>query len=110
MFWADRISEEIIKRFGNNKTLVIRDEKTVSGRVHVGSMRGVAIHGTVSEDLTEKGIKNTFLYELNDFDPMDDIPAYLPRDEFEQYLGMPLKSIPGPCGLNGKKFCRTFRL
>ena len=34
MFWADRIAGEIQKRFGTpDKPLVIRDEKTVSGRV-----------------------------------------------------------------------------
>ncbi|MBI2004768.1 lysine--tRNA ligase [Patescibacteria group bacterium] len=33
---------------------------------------------------------------MNDFDPMDDIPAYLPREQFEHYLGMPLKNVPSP--------------
>ncbi|MDE1924773.1 MAG: lysine--tRNA ligase [Patescibacteria group bacterium] len=112
MFWADRICEEVIKRFDTSKRgnapLIIRDEKTVSGRVHVGSMRGVAIHGTVSEDLGEKGVKNTFLYELNDFDPMDDIPTYLPREQFEMYLGMSLKDIPAPSGSKAKNFAEHF--
>lgn len=97
MFWADRIAEEIEKRFGKPKeALVIRDEKTVSGRVHVGSMRGVAIHGVVSEALTERGIPNVFTYEFNDFDPMDDIPAYLDRATYEPHLGKPLYTIPSP--------------
>ena len=51
MFWADRIAAEIkdkvIPRAGAGKPLLIRDEKTVSGKVHVGSMRGVAIHGAL---------------------------------------------------------------
>ena len=47
MFWADRIAEEILKRFetdiSEGKPILIRDEKTLSGRVHVGSM---PLHGS----------------------------------------------------------------
>lgn len=97
MFWADRIAQEITVRLtkSNKGPIVIRDEKTLSGRVHVGSMRGVAIHGVVSEALAERGIKNTFKYELNDFDVFDSVPEYLPR-EFERYVGMLLKDVPSP--------------
>ena len=46
MFWGDRIVSEIknkyAKEIASGKKLVVRDEKTASGRVHVGSMRGVA--------------------------------------------------------------------
>lgn len=98
MFWADRLAEEITKRFGGSaEPLVIRDEKTPSGRVHIGSMRGVAIHGVVSEVLTEKGVQNKFLYEFNDMDPMDGFPEYLP-ESFKRYMGMPLRSVPSPDG------------
>lgn len=96
MFWADRLAGEIEKKFGKGKPVLIRDEKTVSGRVHVGSMRGVAIHGSVSEALTDAGVQNEFLWEHNDFDPMDDVPVYLDRGVYEPYLGKPLCDIPSP--------------
>ncbi len=97
MFWADRIAGEIEARFGAKAgPLLIRDEKTLSGRVHVGSLRGVAIHGLVSEVLSEKGVTNVFKFEFNDYDPMDGIPSYLDQAHYEQYLGMPLKNIPSP--------------
>ena len=76
MFWADRISDEIQNRKGGKSTLIVRDEKTLSGRVHIGSMRGVAIHGLVSETLSELGVSNKYLYELNDFDPFDSNNIY----------------------------------
>lgn len=97
MFWADRIAGEVEKRFGKpTEPLVVRDEKTVSGRVHVGSMRGAAIHGTVAEALVEKGIPTHFIWEHNDFDPMDDIPTYLDHATYEPHLGKPLCTIPSP--------------
>lgn len=99
MFWAEEIANEAkarSKKIGQSAVIVIRDEKTVSGRVHVGSMRGAAIHGAIHETLDAEGTPNTFLWEHNDFDPMDDIPVYLDRAKFEPYLGMPLKNIPSP--------------
>lgn len=97
MFWADRIVKEIQEtRTPRGKKFLIRDEKTLSGRVHVGSMRGVAIHGLISEVLTEQGIDNEYRYELNDFDPFDSIPGYLPEETFKPYLGMPLYKVPSP--------------
>jgi lysyl-tRNA synthetase class 1 len=99
MFWADRIAGEIERRFGgeisSGKPIVIRDEKTLSGRVHIGSMRSLALHGILAQILTEKGIPNVFKYELNDMDPMDGFPVYLP-EEFRQYMGQRLKNIPSP--------------
>jgi lysyl-tRNA synthetase class 1 len=69
-------------------------KKTLSGRVHVGSLRGIAIHGLISQVLTEKGIKNKFLFELNDFDPMDELPKYLDHDVYKKYMGQPLYTVP----------------
>ncbi len=100
MFWADRIAEAVQERFSEKikkgESLIIRDEKTASGRVHVGSMRGVAIHGVIAEVLTEKGIANTFLYEINDIDPMDDIPSYLDEATYRPYFMQPLYTVPSP--------------
>jgi len=107
MFWADRIASEIEEKFGKPKEpLVIRDEKTPSGRVHIGSMRGVAIHGALSEILSERGVKNSFFYEFNDIDPMDGFPEYLP-ESFRAYMGMPLMRIPSPDG-KAKNFAEYF--
>ncbi len=98
MLWADRIAGEIRDTCTpkDGKTFLIRDEKTLSGRVHVGSMRGVAIHGLMAEILSEYGIPNTFQYELNDFDPFDSIPGYLDADTFRGHLGKPLYGVPSP--------------
>lgn len=99
MTWIDRTIGEIEKRFAdrikNGDTLRIRDEKTLSGRVHVGSLRGIAIHGIIAQALTEKGIKNVFSFELNDEDPMDELPKNLAnRDAYAKYMGQPLYTVP----------------
>ncbi|MBU0749962.1 lysine--tRNA ligase [Patescibacteria group bacterium] len=96
MFWADRIAKEIQDTYTKKEgKLLVRDEKTLSGRVHVGSMRGVAIHGLVSEVLNEYGIDTEYRYEFNDFDPFDSVPSYLPAG-YEEHLGKPLYTVPSP--------------
>ena len=101
MVWVDRTVGEIKERFAEKiakgQTLVIRDEKTLSGRVHVGSLRGIVIHGLVAQVLQEQGIPSVFRFELNDFDPMDEVPASLPKELREKYLahmGEPLYKVP----------------
>ena len=98
MFWADRIADEIrdTRKPRDGKTFVIRDEKTLSGRVHIGSMRGVAIHGIISEVLSEYGFDNVYKYELNDFDDFDTVPAYLDQEKFGKHLGKSLHAVPSP--------------
>jgi lysyl-tRNA synthetase, class I len=111
MFWADRVVEEIKTKYAekikSGQPLVIRDEKTASGRVHVGSLRGVAIHGIISEVLNEQKIANKYLYEINDFDPMDGLPVYLDQEKFAPYMGMPLCNVPSPDG-KAKNYAEYF--
>src|SRR3989339_2017515 len=112
MWWGDALRAEIEERFGeflgNGGTLIVRDEKTTSGRVHAGSMKGVAVHGTIAEVLAETGVPVSFIYELNDNDPFDGIPAYLPQDEYAKYLGMPLRSVPTPPGTHAGSFAEYY--
>ncbi len=100
MFWADRAAGEIAERFAAeikaSKKLIVRDEKTASGKVHVGSLRGIAIHDLAARVLREKGIPAEFIFEINDFDPMDGLPSYLSEAEFLPHMGKPLRDVPSP--------------
>ncbi len=99
MFWTDELISGIEERFAKKikaKTpLIIRDEKTLSGRVHVGSLRGIVIHGVIAQALTERKIANDFLFELNDNDPMDGLPVYVDQKKFAPHMGKPLFAVPG---------------
>ncbi len=97
MFWADRVAEDIKKKSKGDPQLV-DDQKTPSGRIHVGALRGVIIHDLAFKALKDDRIDVRYTYIIDDMDPMDDLPAYLPKDKFEEYMGMPLKDIPAPEG------------
>ncbi len=100
MFWADTIVDEVERRYAAKiaagEPIVVRDEKTASGQVHVGSLRSASMHAMVADVLKSRGHNVKFLFEINDFDPMDGIPSYLDTATYEQYMGMPLCNIPSP--------------
>jgi lysyl-tRNA synthetase class 1 len=100
MFWGDRVVNELEKRYTDvisaGTHVVVRDEKTASGRVHVGSLRSASLHGVVSEILEERNIAHIFFFEINDLDPMDAVPGYLDKAVYEEHLGKPLFKVPSP--------------
>jgi lysyl-tRNA synthetase class 1 len=102
MFWANKAADETVTRYkhviASGEPLIVRDEKTASGRVHVGSLRSASLHALVFEVLKERNIPATFLFELNDMDPMDGLPTYLDRATYLPHMGKPLYTIPAPDG------------
>jgi lysyl-tRNA synthetase class 1 len=87
MFWADRITQ------GVEGAQIINDSKTPSGRVHVGALRGVLIHDAVFRTLKERGVPVRYLFGVDDYDPLDEIPAGH-GEYFRPRLGMPLCNVP----------------
>lgn len=110
MFWADKLVEDIQKKYkdkiAKDESLVVRDEKTASGRMLVSAMRGAVVHGIISEILSEKKITNEFLWEINDTDAFRSIPKNLESEKYKKYLGMPLYKLPSP--QNGKSYPEYF--
>ncbi|MBF0183800.1 MAG: lysine--tRNA ligase [Magnetococcales bacterium] len=89
--WLDKIIDPL------HQPQIINDSKTPSGRVHVGSLRGVLIHDAILRGLLAKGTQATFLYGIDDYDPMDGMPAEAP-EEMRRYMGLPLCQVPAPSG------------
>jgi len=94
MFWADRFAEKIIKS-SKYKPYHVDDMKTPSGRVHVGALRGVVVHYLIYRALKEQGKDAVYTFVINDMDPMDGFPHYLP-EKFKKHMGKPLFKIPSP--------------
>ena len=94
MIWADREAKRLKERHFSLEW--VDDMKTPSGRIHVGSLRGVIVHDLIYKALKEIGVKAKFSYVFNDMDPMDGIPAYLDKNKWGKYMGQPLYKIPSP--------------
>ncbi|MBI2135781.1 lysine--tRNA ligase [Candidatus Woesearchaeota archaeon] len=104
MFWADQIAREVIERVESVPLLkkltkqhgyIIYDEKTPSGKIHIGSGRGWVIHDAIAKALRDQGVKARFILSSDDIDPFDRMNSDLPP-KFEKYLGMPFRDIPSP--------------
>jgi len=95
MFWADKIALDT-EASPENKYIVVNDSKTPSGRVHVGSLRGVVIHDVIYRALKHAGKPVKFIYGVDDYDALDTVPHYLDQEKFSPYLGFPLCNVPAP--------------
>ncbi len=91
MIWTEEVAAKC------RGAQIINDSKTPSGRVHVGALRGVLIHDAIFRTLKEKGIEARYLFGVDDYDPLDEIPAGK-GEHFEKYLGQPLCNVPPPDG------------
>jgi len=88
-------NEKLIERLTGHQ--IVNDSKTPSGRVHVGSLRGVLIHDAIYRALSAQGCDARYHYGIDDFDPLDGLPAdAAPR--LRDYMGHPLCRIPPPAG------------
>ncbi len=104
LHWADQMAEEIIRRaqldpqlkkITEERGFIVYDEKTPSGRIHIGSGRGWIIHDTIAKALRERGVRARFILSSDDMDPFDAMNVDLPP-EFKEYLGKPFRDIPSP--------------
>jgi len=94
MFWADIVAQELKKR--KLPLEWVDDMKTPSGKIHVGSLRGVVVHDLIFQALKDAGVKAKYTYIFDNHDPMDALPVYLSKDKYEKYLGTPLFKVPSP--------------
>jgi lysyl-tRNA synthetase, class I len=86
---------------------VINDSKTPSGRVHVGALRGVVMHDAVFRALKERGTPVRYIFGVDDYDPVDEIPAGQ-GEFFEPYRGAPLCNVPAPQGSSAPDMATHF--
>ncbi len=91
-FWADQLAAEAKPWNGKH---VIGDAKTPSGRIHVGSLRGVLIHDVIYKAVRDSGQKVEYVYRFDDLDPMDGFPPGVP-ESFREHMGKPLCDVPSP--------------
>ena len=101
MFWADELAARC------SGPQVLNDSKTPSGTVHVGSLRGPVINDVIVRALRAADLPTTFLYGIDDLDPMD-AQALLTADAVETEMGRPLAKVPDPAGDGHASYARHF--
>ena len=89
--WADELASRV------SGPQVVNDSKTPSGTVHVGSLRGPVLLDVIARALRAAGIETTYLYGVDDMDPMD-AQALLTPDAVESAMGRPLAHVADQAG------------
>src|SRR5215210_3425579 len=97
--WADELAARV------SGPQVINDSKTPSGTVHVGSLRGPVLLDVIVRALRAHGTQTTYLYGVDDMDPMD-AQALLTPDAVEGAMGKPLAHIPDQEGDGHASYAR----
>jgi lysyl-tRNA synthetase class 1 len=94
MHWADVLADVLSRK---NKKHVLATGITPSGPIHIGNMREILTTDAVYRSLIDIGEDADFIYIADDYDPLRKVYPYLP-DYYEKYVGIPISSIPCPCG------------
>lgn len=97
--WADELASRV------KGPQVVNDSKTPSGTVHVGSLRGPVILDVICRALRAAGHETTYLYGVDDLDPMD-AQALLTPDAVAASMGKPLAHIPDQVGDGHASYAR----
>jgi len=103
--WVDLLADEIL-RTRSDARHVVNDAKSPSGRIHVGSLRGVILHDCVARALRDRGAAAEFLYGYDDYDPLDGLPAG--HEDLVPSLGVPLSAVPSPDPAAASSFARYY--
>lgn len=105
VYWTDKVAQEVKKRVESNPILkkvveergyIVYDEKTPSGKIHIGSARGWIIHDCITKSMRKAGMKARFILSSDDMDPFDAIPKNLDQEKYKKYLGKPFIHVPSP--------------
>jgi lysyl-tRNA synthetase class 1 len=101
VFWADELAASL------SGPQVLNDSKTPSGTVHVGSLRGPVINDVIVRAIRATGQSATYLYGVDDLDPMD-AQALLTPDAVERAMGRPLAHVADPTADGHDSYGRHF--
>jgi len=105
VYWTDKVAEEvrkrvekepILKKIVKKKGYIVYDEKSASGKIHVGAARGWIIHDIIAKTMRDHGMKARFILSSDNMDPLDTVPVYLKQEKFKKFLGVPLRDVPSP--------------
>lgn len=103
--WAEQMALEVqarihenplLKELYDSKGILVYDEKTPSGSIHIGSGRGWLIHDVVAKSLRALGLKAQFILSSDDYDPYDKPNKELDPNIYNEFLGRPFYDIPSP--------------
>ncbi|RKT76668.1 lysyl-tRNA synthetase class I [Terracoccus luteus] len=101
--WVTRLADEVLaeaQQRGVAGPIVCASGISPSGPIHLGNFRELITPHLVADEIARRGIAVEHLLSWDDFDRFRRVPKNLPGvdESWEQYIGMPLTSVPPPAG------------
>jgi lysyl-tRNA synthetase class 1 len=94
-FWAEDAVKEITKE--KKKEYVCEGMWSPSGYCHIGNARPELFTTyTVYLELKKNGYNAKQIFVVDDFDPIDKIPAGIPVQKEKEFIGMPMRTAKSP--------------
>ncbi|MEL7156565.1 MAG: lysine--tRNA ligase [Actinomycetota bacterium] len=96
--WPSQIADRVLRRTqGGSDKVVCASGISPSGPVHLGNLRELLVPHFVAEEIKGRDLDCEHLLSWDDYDRLRKVPAGV-DPSFEQYIGMPLTSVPDPDG------------
>ncbi|HET7398748.1 MAG TPA: lysine--tRNA ligase [Intrasporangium sp.] len=101
--WVTRLADEVVAEAHERnpgETIVCASGISPSGPIHLGNFRELITPHLVADELKRRGVPCEHILSWDDFDRFRRVPKNLVGvdDSWEQYIGMPLTSVPPPTG------------
>src|SRR6478735_2844886 len=111
--WVTRLADDVIaeaKHRGIEK-IVCASGISPSGPIHLGNFRELITPHLVADEIKRRGIPCEHILSWDDFDRFRRVPKRLEGvdESWEQYIGMPLTSVPAPAGSPHATWATTSR-
>ncbi len=94
-FWGETVARDLLKK--KKAPFVLATGITTSGPIHLGNLRETLTGDVIVKLLREKRKKVSFLFVVDDFDPLRKVYPFLSQ-KYEKYIGSPYFLIPAPEG------------
>jgi len=101
--WVTRLADEVVaeaQERNPGETIVCASGISPSGPIHLGNFRELITPHLVADEIKRRGIDCEHILSWDDFDRFRRVPKNLAGvdDSWEQYIGVPLTSVPPPAG------------
>ena len=112
--WVTRLADQVVAEAQERRpgeTIVCASGISPSGPIHLGNFRELITPHLVADEIKRRGIDCEHLLSWDDFDRFRRVPKNLAGvdESWEQYIGMPLTSVPPPAGSEHASWADHFK-
>ncbi|HIY65025.1 MAG TPA: lysine--tRNA ligase [Candidatus Agrococcus pullicola] len=110
--WVSRLADEVAAEAKQRGTVPLAASGlSPSGNIHLGNFREVMSPHLVADELRRRGLPAEHIISWDDYDRFRKVPKGIDGvdESWEEYVGLPLTSVPAPPGSEHASWAAHFR-